>query len=124
MDARDRMMSNRRFSRRKFVGLGIAGIGLGLLPGCGSLSAAQQAPTSAARKNEVVLYRGHEISLGVRNGPKARKDPPELSIDGKPIVTVDSNGAFRAANFMFSPAKTRVELAKSIVDYEIALSRS
>ena len=101
----------RRISRREFVGLGAAAAGLTLLPGC--------LPSATAQIQDApILYRGRRIAVERRNGR------PELLIDGRPIVTVDSNGAFRAANFMFSPASTRVELAKSIVDYQIALSRS
>lgn len=107
----------RRISRREFVGLGVAGAGLVLLPGCLPSAGAQQRPGGPANSG-AVNYRGHAIAVERRNGR------PELFIDGERIVTVDTNGAFRAANFMFSPASTRQELARSIIDYRIALARS
>jgi len=62
-----------------------------------------------------LLYRGKKIVVEERGGR------PQLSIDGKPITTVNTNGAYRAAGFVFSPSDTQVELAKKMIDYQIAL---
>jgi hypothetical protein len=115
VDANDETQGTKRFSRRKFVGLGIAGLGLAFLPGCVPL-VAQQAPRSVAQQNDPGLYRGHKIAVTWRNGH------PQLSIDGKPIVVVDTNGTYRAAGYAFDWASTPQGLAKKIIDYRTALA--
>lgn len=112
MNEKDRAGEESSFSRRELTEPGAFGAGLVLLLGSMPVAARQEPPDGT------VVYRDREISVYRRNGRR------ELRIDGRRIVTVDSNGACRAANFMFSPARTRVELAQYIIDYEIALSIS
>jgi hypothetical protein len=64
-----------------------------------------------AQTQRTFTHEGRRVSLQERDGEL------ELYIDGKPVVTVDSNGVYRAANFMYSPQLTLEELAKSIIDH-------
>ena len=86
-------------------------------------------------------YKGREIHVreapSARAAPEARSrraaddapeadagGPPaasELAIDGEPVVTVrDRSGVYRAANFMYAPEPSLVDLAKRMIDYEDA----
>jgi len=60
-------------------------------------------------------YEGHEVLLKLRNGH------PQLSIDGEPVVVVDTNGTYRAAGYAFDWASTPQDLAKKLIDYRAAL---
>ena len=40
----------------------------------------------------------------------------EISVDGRAFEVVDSNGAYRAAGFMYSPQPTIEQLAKRLVE--------
>ncbi len=52
---------------------------------------------------------------------RVRPAAPELAIDGESVVTVrDRSGVYRAANFMFAPEPSLVNLAKRMIDYEDA----
>ena len=101
--------AGRGLTRREFVGLGAAGAAAFVLAGCAGVMAQEEQGTGFS-------YKGRRIRVAKREGR------PELFIDGERIVTVHSNGAFRAANFMFSPQPTRVGLAKRIVDYRAGLA--
>lgn len=104
----------RKFSRRDFMrfgAVGIAGAGLLALTGWIPSTAAQEQPG-------FMVYRGRRIIIGKRFGR------PRVSINGQRVVVVTGDGSYRAANFMFSPARTPQELAKRLVDYRVALARS
>lgn len=101
--------AGRRLSRKEFLALG----GVGVLVLGGLLGRAQaQPPTPPGQE---LLYKGKKIKVEKRGGR------PELSIAGKPVMLVDTNGAYRAAGFMFYPQPTPIELGKKMVDYETAL---
>ena len=98
----------RRFNRRQILALGAAAASVVAL---GSYVGSARGQGSG----RISSYRGRTIRVERRRGR------PELFIDGEHIITVDSNGAYRAAEFMFSPSPTLDELAKNMIDYEIAL---
>ncbi len=56
-------------------------------------------------------YRGSEIRL--ETGAE-----PRIVVDGSSVEVVDSNGAYRAAGFMYSPQETPELLAKRLLDYQ------
>lgn len=77
------------------------------------------------------MYKGKEIRIereGAVDGADAKSarsthKPSQLYIDGERILTVHDAGEYRAANFMFSPQPTLEDLAKKMVDYQVALTR-
>jgi len=92
----------RELSRREF---------LALLGATGVLATGSYAMPAWAQTQRTFTHEGRRISLQERDGEL------ELYIDGKPVETVDSNGVYRAANFMYSPQLTLEELAKSMIDH-------
>ena len=98
----------RRFSRREFLGLGA---GAGLLASAGYVGMAGAAPPQQAS------HRGVGFRVERLNGRE------ELFIDGKRIKTVKNNGAYRAANFMFSPSPNLEDLARKMIDHQLALQQ-
>ena len=101
--------TGRRFGRREFLKLGGAGAGAIALGGCSALAVGQAAAEDA------FSYRGSRALVRRRGGR------PEILIDGARLETVDSNGAYRAAGFVFSPQPTPGDLARRLVDYRIAM---
>jgi hypothetical protein len=99
----------RPLSRRDFLVLGGAGASVLAFGGYAARTAVGQAA------GETFTYRGKVVVVKKRNGH------PEISIDGKQIVTVDTNGTYRAAEYAFDWASTPGELAKKIIDYQKAL---
>jgi hypothetical protein len=90
----------RELNRREFLAL-LAAV----------LAAGSYAMPAWAQTQRTFTHEGRRVSLQERDGEF------ELYIDGKPVVTVDSNGVYRAANFMYSPQLTLEELAKSMIDH-------
>jgi hypothetical protein len=100
----------RHLSRREFLVLGGTGASVLAFGGYASrIAAGQQA-------GERFSYRGRTVSVTLRNGR------PQLSIDGEPVVVVDTNGTYRAAGFAFDWASTPGGLAKNIIDCRVALA--
>ena len=88
-------------SRRRFLALSAAGLIVAALPG-GPAAAA----TEGARR---FSYRGSEVR--VEAGAE-----PRIVVDGEVLEVIDSNGAYRAAGFMYSPQATLEELGERLVD--------
>ncbi len=88
-------------SRRRFLALSAAGLIVAALPG-GPVAAA----TEGARG---FSYRGSEVR--VEAGAE-----PRIVVDGEALEVIDSNGAYRAAGFMYSPQPTLEKLAKRLVE--------
>lgn len=94
-------------TRRRFL-LGGAGGVIGLLSGALMNVSWARSP-----------YPG-ELAVRVIERGRSR----ELLISGQKIPTVSSNGAYRAANFMFAPEPNLRELGKSIAEYRSAVNGS
>ena len=91
----------RVLTRRAFLALG--GVGIAVAAGLPTAARAQIAPKRFSYEGAVVE------TAGERSGT-------EISVDGREVEVVDSNGAYRAAGFMYSPQPTPEELAKRLVD--------
>ena len=88
-------------SRRRFLALSAAGLIVSALPGGRA--------TAATQGEGAFSYRGSEVS--VETGAE-----PRIVVDGEALEVIDSNGAYRAAGFMYSPQPTIEELARRLVD--------
>jgi hypothetical protein len=91
-------------SRRDFLVMGGAGAGALAIGALGARVAAGQ------KAGEAFSYGGSEVIVGWRKGH------PLLSIDGEPVVVVDTNGTYRAAGYAFDWASTPKGLAKKMID--------
>ena len=96
--------SQRPLSRREFLVLGGAGAGALAFGGYAARMAAGQ------EAGITFTYGGHQVIISWRNGH------PLLSIDGKQVVVVDTNGTYRAAGYAFDWASTPAALAKKLID--------
>lgn len=91
-------------TRRRLLAGGAGVIGLLSVGGFGGVAWARRpAPGELAVR---VLQRGGR---------------PELYLAGERIPTVATNGAYRAANFMFAPEPNLRELGREIAEYRSAL---
>jgi hypothetical protein len=97
--------SPRTLSRREFLVLGGAGTGALAFGGL-----AARVAQGRERAGEAFSYGGSEVIVGWRKGH------PLLSIDGEPVVVVDTNGTYRAAGYAFDWASTPKGLAKKMID--------
>ncbi len=88
-------------TRRAFLTL--AGAGIAVAAGLPTAARAQIVPKRFSYEGAVVEIAGERGSI-------------ELSVDGEALEVVDSNGAYRAAGFMYSPQPTPEQLAKRLVD--------
>jgi hypothetical protein len=103
----------RSLNRKEFLALGVSA---GVLASAGYLRSTQaEAQPQRPPSGQEIFHRGKKIRVEQRGGR------PELFIDGKPVMLVNTNGAYRAAGFMFYPQDTPIELGKKMVDYEMAL---
>lgn len=91
----------RVLTRRAFLAL--AGAGIGVAAGLPTAARAQIVPKRFSYERAVVEIAGE-------------RSVTEISVDGKRFEVVDSNGAYRAAGFMYSPQPTPEELAKRLVE--------
>lgn len=91
----------RVLTRRAFLTL--AGAGIAVAAGLPSAARAEIAPKRFS-------YEGADVEIA----PKG--SGAEISVDGLGVEVVDSNGAYRAAGFMYSPQPTPEELAKRLVE--------
>lgn len=98
-------MSRRRFLALSAAGLAVAGLGVG---GARPAAAREETPRLGGVSRRFA-YRGSEVL--VEEAPE-----PRISIDGEDLYVIDSNGAYRAARFAYSPASSLDELAKRVVD--------
>lgn len=90
----------RVLTRRAFLAL--AGAGIAVVAGL---------PTARA---EIAPKRFSHEGAAVEISGKA--GDTEISVDGVGVEVVNSNGAYRAAGFMYSPQPTPEELAKRLVE--------
>lgn len=90
-----RLTSARKLTRRRFPLLASA-LGLSLTVG----------RPATARPARAFLYRGVRVAVGTSS----------LTIGRKSVKLFASNGAYRAAGFMYSPQPTSSELARRVVD--------
>lgn len=100
MDGRE-AKSREGLSRRRFLGLAAAGVAVAVLP------------ATAARAQGVereFSFEGSEINVKPRAG-----EEPVVEIDGESVEVLDTNGAYRAADFAYSPQPTPDALAKQLV---------
>lgn len=97
-----------RVSRRRFLALAAAGVAVAALPGQAALAQSGGPGVRAQRFS-------HEGSA-VRIEPASGAEEPEISVDGNSVELIDSNGAYRAAGFMYSPQPTAEDLAKRLVE--------
>ncbi len=88
-------------TRRTFLTL--AGAGIAVAAGLPTAARAQIVPKRFSYEGAVVEIAGERGSI-------------ELSVDGEALEVVDSNGAYRAAGFMYSPQPTPEELARRLID--------
>ena len=93
--------SGASLSRRRFLALSAAGLVVSALPG-GSA-------TAATEGEQTFSYRGSNVR--VETGAE-----PRIVVDGEALELVDSNGAYRAAGFMYSPQPTPEGLARRLVE--------
>ena len=101
MNGRDRS-SREVLSRRRFLGLAAAGVAVAAFPAAG------------ARAQEVgreFSFEGSEINIKPRAG-----EEPVIEVDGDAVDVIDTNGAYRAADFAYSPQPTPKALAKRLVE--------
>ena len=88
-------------TRRAFLTL--AGAGIAVAAGLPTAARAEIVPKRFSYEGSVVEIAGEWGDIGI-------------SVDGRGLEVVDSNGAYRAAGFMYSPQPTPEELAKRLVD--------
>lgn len=93
--------SRRVLTRRAFLTL--AGAGIAVAGGLPATARAQIAPKRFS-------YEGAAVEIA----PKG--SGAEISVDGLGVEVIDSNGAYRAAGFMYSPQFTLEELARRVVE--------
>ena len=97
----ERENSGMTLSRRRFLALSAAGLIVAVLPGGPAVAATDRARRFSYRGSEVRVEAGGE---------------PRILVDGETLEVIDSNGAYRAAGFMYSPQATLEELAKRLLD--------
>lgn len=68
---------------------------------------------SAARAEIATKRFSHEGAAVEISG---RGSGVKISVDGRGVEVVDSNGAYRAAGFMYAPQPTPEDLAKRLVE--------
>jgi hypothetical protein len=108
MSLEQRRSGGRRvLTRRAFLAL--AGAGIAVAAGLPTAARAQIAPKRFSYKGAVVQIAGERGSIGI-------------SVDGRGLEVVDSNGAYRAAGFMYSPQPTLEELAKRLVENRASIA--
>ncbi len=83
--------------------------------GLGATVAGVSLPAGAARTQEAdaareISHRGVSVRLETAGGR------PRIVLDGKALGVVDTNGAYRAAGFMYSPQPTLEQLARRVVE--------
>ena len=100
----------RVLTRQAFLTL--AGAGIAVVAGMPAAARAEVAPKRFS-------YEGTKVEIA----PKNKGGSLEISVDGKGVKVVDSNGAYRAAEFMYSPQPTPEVLAKRLVDNRARLAR-
>jgi hypothetical protein len=97
--------ASKGLSRRDFLVLGGAGASALAFGALGARVAAGQ-----EEAGDAFSYGGSEVIVSWRNGH------PLLSIDGEPIMVVDTNGTYRAAGYAFDWSSTPKGLAKKVID--------
>jgi hypothetical protein len=109
MDPEETSGTPRELSRREF---------LALLGAAGVLATGVWPTPAWAEPGRAFTHEGMSIFVqGSEDGELA------LKIDGEPVQAVYSNGAYRAANFMYSPQPSLEDLAKRVADYQVALAK-
>ncbi len=98
----------RMLTRRAFLALAAAGIAV-----AAGLPATARADVAPKRFS----HRGADVEIA------AKGRGAEISVDGRGVEVVDSNGAYRAAGFMYSPQPTTEELAKRLVENRRRIAR-
>ncbi len=88
-------------TRRAFLAL--AGAGIAVAAGLPATARAQIAPKRFS-------YEGATVEIAPKDSGV------QISVDGLRVEVVDSNGAYRAAGFMYSPQPTPEALAKRLVE--------
>jgi hypothetical protein len=91
----------RVLTRRAFLAL--AGSGIAVAAGLPTVARAQIVPKRFS-------YEGAAVEIAGARGAT------EITVAGKGFEVVDSNGAYRAAGFMYTPQSTPEELAKRLVE--------
>jgi hypothetical protein len=91
----------RVLTRRAFLTL--AGAGIAVAAGLPAPARAQVAPKRFS-------YEGAAVEIAPEGSGA------QIMVDGQSVEVVDSNGAYRAAGFMYSPQPTIEELARRLVD--------
>jgi hypothetical protein len=99
----------RMLTRRAFLTL--AGAGIAVAAGMPTAALAEIA-------SKRFSHEGAKVEIASKKGGSL-----ELYIDGRRVEVVDSNGAYRAAGFMYSPQPTPEVLAKRLVDNRARLAR-
>jgi hypothetical protein len=90
----------RVLTRRAFLALASAGIAV--------VAGLPAARAEIAPKR--FSHEGAAVEISGKGGDT------EISVDGRGVEVVNSNGAYRAAGFMYSPQPTAEELAKRLVE--------
>ena len=88
-------------TRRAFLTL--AGAGVAVAAGIPAAARADVAPKRFS-------HEGADVEIA------AKGRGAEIAVDGRGVEMVSSNGAYRAAGFMYSPQPTAEELAKRLVE--------
>lgn len=96
-------------SRRRFLGLAASGVAVAVLP-----ATAARAQGTARE----FTFEGSEISVK----PQASEEPV-VEVDGEPVEVLDTNGAYRAADFAYAPQPTPDALAKRLVQRQNKVDR-
>ena len=91
----------RQLTRGAFLTL--AGAGIAVAAGLPATARAEVAPKRFS-------YGGADVGIA------ATGSGAEISVDGGRVEVVASNGAYRAAGFMYAPQPTAEELAKRLVE--------
>ena len=63
-------------------------------------------------------HEGADVAITSKKGGGTK-----ISVDGFGVEVVDSNGAYRAAGFMYSPQPTTEQLAKRLVENRRRIAR-
>ena len=83
--------------------LTLAGAGIAVVAGLPATARAEIAPKRFS-------HEGADVEIA------AKGRGAEIAVDGRGVEMVASNGAYRAAGFMYSPQPTAEELAKRLVE--------
>lgn len=96
-------------SRGRFLALSAAGLGA-TVAGMPLLAGSVRAQEEAAGATREFSHRGVSVRLETAGGR------PSIVIDGQTFGVVDTNGAYRAAGFMYSPQPSLERFAQRVVE--------